>query len=58
LFITYNRLFKSIYIDYNVIEFLKDIAFYYNIYKRVLFIVYNIYNGFNEYVYKWVFKWN
>jgi hypothetical protein len=49
--IIYNRLFKSIYIDYNVIEFFKDIIFYYNIYKRVLFIIYNVYNKFNKYIY-------
>jgi hypothetical protein len=52
LFITYNKLLKGTYIDYNTIEFFKDIVLYYNIYKRVLFIVYNVYNKFNKYVYK------
>jgi hypothetical protein len=51
LFITYNRLLKDTYINYNTIEFLKGITLYYNIYKRVLFIIYNIYNRFNKYIY-------
>jgi len=55
---TYNRLFKGTYIDYNVIEFFKSITLYCNIYKRVLFIVCNVYNGFNKCVYKWVFEYN
>jgi len=58
LSVTYNKLFKSTYIDYNAIEFFKDIALYYDIYKRVLFIVYNVYNGFDKYIYKWGFKYN
>jgi hypothetical protein len=52
LFITYNRLLKGIYINYNIIEFLKSIVLYYNIYKGVLFIVCNVCNGFNKYIYK------
>jgi hypothetical protein len=52
LFITYNRLLKSTYINYNIIEFLGNIALYYNIYKGVLFIAYNVYNRPNECVYK------
>jgi hypothetical protein len=51
LFVTYNKFFKSTYIDYNIIEFFKSITLYYNIYKRVLFIIYNVYNGFNKYIY-------
>ena len=33
LSITYNRLLRSIYINYNTIEFLRYIAFNNNIYK-------------------------
>jgi hypothetical protein len=58
LFITYNKLFKGIYINYNAIEFLKYIAFSSNIYKGVLFLVYKVYNGFNKCAYKWGFKCN
>jgi hypothetical protein len=58
LFITYNGLFKGIYINYYTIEFLKYIVFNSNIYKGVLFLVYNVYNRFNKYTYKWVFKCN
>ena len=52
LFITYNKLFKGTYINYYIIEFLKYIAFNSNIYKGVLFLVYNIYNKFNKCAYK------
>jgi hypothetical protein len=58
LFITYNRLLKGTYINYNTIEFLKYIAFSSDIYKGVLFLVCKVYNGFNKYIYKWVFKYN
>ena len=52
LFIIYNRLFKGIYIDYNTIKFFKDKIFYCDINKKVLFIIYNIYNNFNKYIFK------
>jgi hypothetical protein len=52
LSITYNRLLKSTYIDYNTIEFLRRIIFSGNIYKQVLFLVYKVYNRFNKYIYK------
>jgi hypothetical protein len=52
LFITYSKLLKGIYINYNTIEFLKYIAFSNNIYKGVLFLVYKVYNEFNKYTYK------
>jgi hypothetical protein len=58
LSITYNRLLKGTYINYNTIEFLRYIAFSSNICKRVLFLVYKVYNGFNKCIYKWVFKCN
>jgi hypothetical protein len=58
LFITYNKLFKSTYINYYIIELLRYIVFNSNIYKEVLFLVYNVYNKFNKYIYKWVFKYN
>jgi hypothetical protein len=52
LFITYNKLLKSTYINYNAIEFLKYIAFSSNIYKGVLFLICKVYNKFNKYAYK------
>jgi len=52
LFITCNKLFKDTYINYNAIEFLRSITLYYDIYKRVLFIVYNVCNKSGECVYK------
>ena len=52
LFITYSKLLKGTYINYNAIEFLKYIAFNSNIYKGVLFLVYNVYNRFNKCIYK------
>jgi hypothetical protein len=52
LFITYNRLLKGTYINYNTIEFLGYIAFSSNIYKGVLFLVYKVYNKFNKCIYK------
>jgi hypothetical protein len=58
LSITYNKLLKGIYINYNTIEFLRYIVFSSNIYKGVLFLVYKVYNKFNKYTYKWVFKCN
>jgi hypothetical protein len=58
LFVTYNKLLKGTYINYNAIEFLRHIAFNSNIYKGVLFLVYKVYNRFNKYTYKWVFKCN
>ena len=58
LFITYSKLLKKTYINYYTIEFLKHIAFGSDIYKGVLFLVYNVCNGFNKCVYKWVFKYN
>jgi hypothetical protein len=58
LFITYSKLLKGIYINYNTIEFLKYIAFNSNIYKGVLFLVCKVCNKFNKYIYKWVFKCN
>jgi hypothetical protein len=58
LFVTYNRLLKGTYINYNIIEFLRHIAFNSDIYKGVLFLVRKVYNGFNKYAYKWVFKCN
>ena len=58
LFITYNRLLKGTYINYNTIEFLRYIVFNSDIYKGVLFLVYKVYNKFNKYAYKWVFKCN
>jgi hypothetical protein len=58
LFITYSRLLKGTYINYNTIEFLKYIVFSSNVYKGVLFLVYKVYNGSNKYTYRWVFKCN
>ena len=58
LSITYNRLLKSTYIDYNTIEFLGHIAFNSNIYKRVLFLVCKVYNRSNKCAYKRVFRCN
>jgi hypothetical protein len=52
LFITYSGLLKGIYINYNIIEFLKYIAFSNNIYKGVLFLIYKVFNRFNKYAYK------
>jgi hypothetical protein len=58
LSITYSRLLKGIYINYNAIEFLGYIAFSSNIYKGVLFLVCKVCNKSNRYTYKWVFKCN
>jgi hypothetical protein len=52
LFITYNKLLKSTYINYNIIEFLRHIVFSNNIYKQVLFPVYKVCNKSNKYAYK------
>jgi hypothetical protein len=42
LSVTYSRLLRSTYIDYNAIEFLRYIAFSGNIRKQVLFPVYKV----------------
>jgi hypothetical protein len=58
LFVTYNRLLKGTYINYNTIEFLRYIAFSNNIYKGVLFLIYKVCNKSNKCAYKWVFRCN
>ena len=50
LSITYSRFFRGIYINYNTIKLFSGIIFCSNIYKWVLFTVYNVYNKFNRYI--------
>jgi len=44
LSVTYSRLLRGAYINYNTVEFLGGIAFYSNICKWVLLVIYNVYN--------------
>jgi hypothetical protein len=58
LSVTYSRLLKGTYINYNAIEFLGRIAFSSDVYKGVLFLVCKVCDGFNRYAYGWVFGYN
>jgi hypothetical protein len=58
LSITYSRLLRGTYINYNAIEFFRGIVFSSNICKWVLFAVYNVYNRSNRYAYRLVFRYN
>ena len=53
LSITYSRLLKGTYVDYNTVEFFRGIAFCGNICKWVLFMVHNIYNRPNGILIGW-----